>query len=336
MTFGQPTFLYALILLPLTALFLLWMGRRKRASLARLGDSGLIERLSRTVNRRGRRWQTALWFAALTLLIVSLARPQWGSEVEMVEQQGIEIMVALDVSQSMMAQDIKPNRLERAKLEVVDLMDRMGGNEVGLVLFAGAGFIQFPLTSDFATARSFLDGAQPGVISRQGTAIGEAIQTALNGFNWSRASQKVIIIMTDGESHDSDPLERAQQAAEQGVLIYTIGFGSPNGEPIPEVNAAGEITGYKKDAAGETVLSKLDEITLQEIALSTGGQYYRAGAAGNELNALAAELDSMQKAELESRFETRRIERFQIFLLLALLAIIVSEVIPDRKMTSAE
>jgi Ca-activated chloride channel family protein len=331
MTFGQAQLLYGLILIPLMALLLLWAARQKKGAVARLGNPALIERLSQSVNRRGRRWQIVLWFVALTLIIISLARPQWGSEVQMVEQQGIEIMVVLDVSQSMLAEDIKPNRLSRAKLEIVDMMDRLGGNELGLVLFAGASFIQFPLTSDFATARSFLDSAHPGVISRSGTAIGEAIQTALEGFNWQRASQKVIVIMTDGEGHEGDPLEAARQAAEMDVLIYTIGFGSPKGEPIPEHNTAGEITGYKKDAQGEIILSKLDEVMLQQIALAAGGQYYRASAAGNELSALAAELDNLQKTELESRFETRHIERFQIFLLVALLAIIVGEVIPDRK-----
>lgn len=331
MTFAQPIFLYALILIPLMALFLLWAHRRKQAALARLGNLALLERLSQSVNWRGRNRQIALWFAALILLIISLARPQWGSEVEMVEQQGLQVMAVLDVSESMLAQDIKPNRLERAKLEISDLMDRLEGNELGLVLFSGAAFVQFPLTSDFATARSFLAGAQPGVISRPGTALGEAIDTALNGFDRRRASGKVMVIFTDGENHESAPQEAAQRAAEQGVLIFTVGFGSATGEPIPQYNDAGEVIGYKKDAQGQTVLSKLDEVTLQEIALASGGQYYRAGATGTELAALSAEINSLQKAKLDSRFETLRVERFQIFLLAALLAMMVAEIIPDRK-----
>ncbi len=332
MTFGQPNFLYALVLIPLLALFLLWMARRKRAAIAKLGNPALLEKLSQHVNWRGRRWQTGLWFTALALIIVALARPQWGTEVQMVQQQGIEIMIALDVSKSMLAQDIKPNRLSRAKLEITDLMDRLGGDEMGLVLFSGASFIQFPLTSDFATARTFLDSAAPGVISRPGTAIGSAIKTALTGFYTKRASQKVIIIMTDGEDHNTQPLAAAKQAAEQGVIIYTIGFGSPKGEPIPEYNSAGEVVGYKKDAQGQTVISKLDEVTLQKIALATGGQYYRASAGGNELQALGKELDSLQKAELENRFETRHIERLQWFLAIALAVLVISELIPERQL----
>lgn len=331
MTFGQPEFFYGLFLLPIFLIFVSWIAHRKRHALARLGNPALVANLSERVNWRGRRWQAILWFAAFTLLIIALARPQWGTEVQVIEQQGIEIMVALDVSQSMLAEDIKPNRLSRAKLEISDLMNHLIGDELGLVLFAGRSFIQFPLTSDFATARTFLENASPQVISRQGTAIGEAIETALSGFNWERASQKVIIIFTDGESHEGKPLEIAQKAAEQEVIIYTIGLGSPQGNPIPEYNQRGEVIGYKKNQQGEPILSKLDEITLQKIALATNGRYYRTSASGKELDTLRAELDSIQKADLESRFQTSRIERFQGFLLIALVALITCELIPDRK-----
>ncbi len=331
MSFAEPRFLTSLILIPLLMLFLLWTSRRKKAAMARLGNPALLERLTANANRRGLRWRNALWLAALAAMIVALARPQWGTEVQTVEQQGIEIMVALDVSKSMLAEDLKPNRLTRAKLEISDLMDRLTGDELGLVLFSGKSFIQFPLTSDVATARQFLDAAAPGVISKQGTAIGDAIRTAMTGFDDTRASQKVIIIMTDGEDHDTQPVDAANTAAEKGIIIYTIGFGSPEGSPIPEFNDAGEVIGYKKDRNGETVISKLDEVTLQQIALATGGQYYRASAAGNELSALAGELDKMKKASLESQFESRKIERFQLFLALAIAAMIAAELIPERK-----
>lgn len=299
--------------------------------MARLGNPTLLERLTANVNRRGLRWRNVLWLAALAAMIVALARPQWGTEVQTVEQQGIEIMVALDVSKSMLAEDLKPNRLTRAKLEISDLMDRLTGDELGLVLFSGKSFIQFPLTSDVTTARQFLDAAAPSVISKQGTAIGNAIRTAMTGFDDTRASQKVIIIMTDGEDHDTQPVDAANTAADKGIIIYTIGFGSPDGSPIPEFNDAGEVIGYKKDRNGETVISKLDEVTLQQIALATDGQYYRASAAGNELSALAGELDAMKKATLESQFESREIERFQLFLALAVAAMIAAELIPERK-----
>jgi Ca-activated chloride channel family protein len=311
-------------------LFVLWALRRREAALARLGDLGLVRRLSSSVNWRGRRWRTVLWFVALTALIISLARPQWGSEVQVVEQQGIEVMVALDVSNSMLAQDVKPDRLSRAKLEIADLMTRLGGDEIGLVLFSGASFIQFPLTSDYATARMFLDNARPEVISNPGTNIGAAIRTAMSGFDHNRASQKVIVLITDGEDHDANTLAMAQQAADQGIMLYTIGFGSPQGEPIPQYNEQGEVVGYKKDQNSEVVLSKLDEATLQQIAQIGNGQYFRAAADGGELGALVSELNTLQKGELSSQIETWGIERFQGFLAVALIALVVMELIPDR------
>jgi len=198
------------------------------------------------------------------------------------------------------------------------------------VLFSGASFIQFPLTSDYATALTFLDNARPEVISRPGTAIGDAIRTAIGGFDVNRSSQKVIVLITDGEDHEGDALAMAQMAADQGVMIYTIGFGSPDGEPIPEYNRVGEVIGYKKDQSGEVVLSKLDEATLQEIAATGGGQYFRAAADGSELAALIGELGLLQRDELATHLEVRGIERFQIFLLAALVLMIVIEMIPDR------
>ena len=336
MTFAKPIFLYGLLIsLPLMGLFLLWAGRRRRADLARLGNPTLVQRLSSTVNWRGRRWRDALWLVVLALLLITLARPLWGTVTQTVEQEGIEVMVALDVSQSMLAQDIKPDRLSRAKMEIADLMTRLGGDEIGLVLFSGASFIQFPLTSDYATARTFLDNARPEVISRPGTAIGDAIRTAMAGFDMSRASQKVIVLITDGEDHGGDALAMAQTAAEQGIMLYTIGFGSPQGEPIPEHDSQGEIIGYKKDQQGQVVLSKLDEATLQQIAQVGGGQYFRATADGSELTALVSELDTLQKAELSAQFEIRGIERFQTFLLTALALMIAREFIPDRVLPRA-
>jgi Ca-activated chloride channel family protein len=330
MTFARPIFLVALILLPLAGFFLWWARRRRQNDLARLGDPILVQRLSSTVNWRGRRWRDALWLVVLALLLVALARPQRGSEIQTVEQEGIQVMVALDVSKSMLAQDVKPDRLSRAKMEIADLMNRLGGDEIGLVLFSGASFIQFPLTSDYITALTFLDDARPDVISRPGTAIGDAIRTAVRGFDANRASQKVLVLITDGENHEGDAQEMAKMAAGEGVLIYTIGFGSPQGEPIPEYDERGDVVGYKRDQDGEIVLSKLDEATLQQIAEIGGGRYFRSSASGSELTALVAELDRLQKAELSIQLEVRPIERFQVFLMAALLLMIFIELIPDR------
>ncbi len=330
MTFAKPIFLYALILIPLAGLFLWWAGRQQQADLARLGSLALVQRLSAAVNWRGRRWRDVLWLVVLALLLVTLARPQWGTETRVVEQEGIQVMVVLDVSKSMLAQDIKPDRLSRAKMEIADLMSRLAGDEIGLVLFSGASFIQFPLTADYATALSFLDNARPEVISRPGTAIGDAIRTAMTGFDANRASQKVIVLITDGEDHQSDALEMAEMAAQQGILIYAIGFGSPQGEPIPEYDDQGQIIGYKQDQNGQVVLSRLEEAALQQIAEIGDGRYFRASADGSELAALVDEMGALQKAELSSQLEILRLERFQVFLLATLVLMTVIELIPDR------
>ena len=328
--FAQP--LYLLCFVPLLALILLLfaLNKRKETAIANIGASQLIARLSANVNWRGRRWRMRLWFFALALLIIALARPRWGSQVEYIERQGVEIMVVLDVSESMLAEDLRPNRLARAKLEITELMDRLGGNEIGLVLFSGAAFVQFPLTSDFATARLFLEAATPGIISRPGTAMAEAIDIAMTGFNPERSSQKVMIILTDGENHEGDTLEASREAASQDVIVYTIGFGSPNGEPIPIYDHLGNLNGYKQDRQGQTVLTKLDETTLQEVALITNGRYFRATADGREVGFLIDAINDLETSELEGRFETRGIERFQWFVALAIMALVIAELIPDR------
>jgi Ca-activated chloride channel family protein len=330
MSFAQPGFLLGLAIVPVAVLFLFWVSRSRRKALARLGDPALIQRLAASANAPGRRLKQLLWLAALTLGIIALARPQWGEAPQMVEQEGIQVMVALDVSNSMMAEDVTPNRLLRAKRDITDLMDRLDGDEIGLVVFSGAAFVQFPLTSDYATASSFLESANPGIISRQGTAIGEAIATALGGFDTNSSAQKVIIIFTDGENHESDTLAAAQAAADQGVILYLIGFGSEEGATIPLYDAAGNLTGYKTDVNGQVVQTRLDEATLQQMAEISGGQYFRA-TDGSELNALVAELGNLQTGRFESRETRTLIERFQLFLLAAVVALLLAEIVPERR-----
>jgi Ca-activated chloride channel family protein len=330
MDFAQPIFLSCFVPLLLIGLLLFYLARRKEIAVARLGSPELMARLSARVNHTGRRWKVILWFVALFFLIITLARPRWGSQVEYVERRGVEIMVALDVSESMLAEDLKPNRLARAKLEISELMDRLEGNELGLVVFSGAAFVQFPLTSDFATARTFLEAADPDIISRAGTAIAEAIEIALTGFNEERATQKVIILLTDGENHEGDILAAAESAAEQGIIIYAIGFGSGSGEPIPQYDPQGNLIDYKRSQSGEVILTTLDETTLQQIALLTDGRYFRAMADGRELGFLAEAIGELQTSELESHFETRRVERFQWFLAVTILALLIIELIPER------
>jgi len=313
MNFAKPEYLIMLLTVPAIGILMYWANKKRQQSLNNLGESPLLRRLTTSINWRGRRWQNAMLLLSLTFFILALARPQWGSEVREIDQEGLQVMVALDVSQSMLAQDIKPTRLDRAKLEIADLMKQLNGDEVGLVLFSGASFIQVPLTSDYYTALSYLDSANPEVISRPGTVIGDAIRTAALGFD-----------------PNLDPLAAAEAVAGEDVLIYTIGFGTPEGEPIPVMDENGTVVDYKRDQNGEVVLSMLDEGTLQSIAQSGNGKYYRASADGSELQSLLSEIDSLQKDQLQSRFETTLIERYQIFLGIAIALLVFSELIPDR------
>ena len=329
MTFGQPFYLAGLLLVPLAIFFMIVAEQQRQRAISRIGQPGLIEQLSLRVNRRGRRLRNILWIISLIALLISLSRPQWGEIDHVVEQQGVQVMVALDVSDSMLAEDMRPDRLTRAKLEITDLMTRLEGDELGLVLFSGASFIQFPLTSDYNTARAFLDTASTNIISRPGTVIGDAIRTAMRGFDPNRSSQKVIVVVTDGEDSETDPIAAAQAAADEDVIIYTIGFGLEDGVPIPEFDAYGQQVGFKTDANGEVVLSRIDEDMLSDIAQTTGGTYFRATADGSELDALAAELNRLQQGDIQSRETISRIEHFQLFVAVAIGLMILSELIPN-------
>lgn len=329
MTFGAPQYLWALAALPVLVGFVWWMSARRRTSVLRIGDPALIERLSASINRGARLRRAVLWFVGAGLVIAALARPQWGSDVEVVEHRGVQVMVALDISRSMLAQDVKPSRLDRAKLEISDLMSRLTGDEIGIVLFSGASFIQFPITFDYATARTYLSHAHPDAITRQGTVIAEAIETAMTGFSDQRTGQKVIVVMTDGENHEGNPVEEARRAASEGAVVYTIGFGSVQGEPLPEYDESGALVGFREDAQGDVIISQLDEETIVRVAEAGGGRYFRA-ADPDAISDLASEIQSFEDETLESEFSRTKIERFQIFLLAGVLALAAAEVMTDR------
>ena len=329
MTFASPQFLLALAALPALVIFARWVLARRAAALLRIGDPDLVGRLSAGGSRTMLLARLSFWFVGVALVIVALSRPQWGSEIEIVEQRGVQLMVVLDVSRSMLSQDVKPTRLDRAKLEISDLISRLRGDTIGIVLFSGASFNQFPLTADYATARAYLNIASPNAISRPGTVIGEAIETAMGGFNDQRVSQKVIIIMTDGENHEGDPVEAARQAAAEGAVIYAVGFGSPEGVPVAVYDEQGNVIGYRQDAEGRPIMSRLDEGALQRIAETGGGRYFRADAPG-AISGLLEEVESFQDENLRSELNERRVERFQLFLIVGALSLFLAEVLTDR------
>ena len=329
MSFGAPEFLVALVSLPVLMAFLWWVSTRRARAVSRMGDPALVERLGLTANPGMRLFRFVLWFLAVALVIVAVARPQWGSDIEIVERGGVRLMIALDISGSMLVEDLKPTRLDRAKLEISDLISRLDGDAVGIVLFSGASFIQFPLTIDYATARTYLGHASPNAITRQGTVIAEAIDIAMTGFSDDRPGQKIIVIMTDGENHEGDPISSARRASEEGAVIYTVGFGSPEGGPVPEFDGLGNVIGFRQDEEGRVLVSRPDEIALQQIAESGGGAYFRASEPGAMAD-LAAEIQLHQDATTQSEFSQRRVERFQLFLLAGAFLLALTEVLTDR------
>jgi Ca-activated chloride channel family protein len=252
----------------------------------------------------------------------------------MLKRRGLDIVVALDVSKSMLATDVKPDRLTRAKREISGVLDRLAGDRIGLVVFAGDAFVQCPLTLDAAAARLLLDAVDARSAGRPGTAIAEAITTATEMFETNERQFKVMILVTDGESTEGDALTAAQDAAKAGIRIYAVGVGTPSGEPIPVYDEQGRAEGFKKDEAGQVVLSKLDEVALQKVALSTEGRYFRAGPTEMEIDALFDELSKLEKKEMEGRLFTEFEERFQYLLFPAFLLLLAEFVIPEVRLHS--
>lgn len=338
MRFFEPLYLLALLLVPVLGLFFWWSIGRKKQLLARFGEIPLIMRATSGISYARQAGKAALLLTAVLFMSLAIAKPQFGTHMEMMKREGIDIMIAVDVSRSMEALDVQPgptSRLAKAKQEIRSLIDaeRLQGDRVGLVTFAGEAFIQCPLTLDYAAARMFLDVIDPDIIPVPGTAVGEAILTATSGFNREERKHKVIILLTDGEDHDTDPIGAAETARKEGVKIYTVGIGNPGGEPIPIYNQRGERVGFKKDSKGNVIVSKLDETTLQKVALTTGGKYYRATPSELELDKIYEDISKMEKKELEGKLLLHYDDRYQWPLALAMIFMIWEVFVPERVRT---
>ncbi len=334
--FHNPFYLYFLVLIPVLIIFYIAVFRWKQKALARFAKLELIQQLTKSYSKQRQILKVALIIMAVFFMILSLARPQLGTKLEHVKREGVDIFVAIDVSLSMKAEDIKPNRLEKAKHAVSKFIDLLEGDRIGLIAFAGEAFVQCPLTLDYGAAKIFLDIIDTDLIPTPGTAIGSAILQAVKTFEGRERKYKVLILITDGEDHEGDPLKAAEMAEKEGVVIYTVGIGSVNGVPIPLYNETGRIVGFKKDRQGQVVTSKLDEVTLQKIALQTGGKYYRASGSESELNKIYDEIAKMEKKELASVKFSQYEDRYQYFLALALILLIIEIVLPERKKVKAE
>lgn len=297
----------------------------------KLGDEELVQQLTANVSRKKMRWKVVLIIIVFSIFIFSLANPQIGTRLEEVKRSGIDIFIALDVSKSMLAEDVAPNRIDKAKHQIASFIDQLQGDRVGIIAFAGLAFVQCPLTLDYGAAKLFLNDIEVGDIPQPGTAISEAIKTAMRSFTARELKYKVLVLITDGEDHEEDPVKVATEAAKEGIIIYTIGIGSPQGAPIPEFDQYGRQTGYKKDRNGQIITSKLDVLTLEKIAFETGGKFYISTSGEVELEKILQEISDMEKKELASRKFTQFEDRFQIFLFVALILLIIETLLSERR-----
>jgi Ca-activated chloride channel homolog len=328
MRFGNPELFLLLLCIPVIIGFFLWVHQRRKAALARFAHTGLIEKLTpgSVFSRQVIQW--TLFTAVFLFLVLSLVRPRFGVKMELFERRGIDLMVALDISESMLAEDIAPSRLERAKYEIAKLFDLLKGDRTGLIVFAGESFVQCPLTLDYGAAKMFLDAVATGWVQIQGTALADAIKQATEAFRSKEHKYKVLILITDGEDHEGNAEEAAKAAASEGVIIYTVGVGSESGVPIPVSRGGGSVV-YKKDKEGNLVMSRLEPVTLEKIAIEGHGKYFHAGT-DLDLLRIMAEIERMEKKQLGSSRLNIYEERYQIFLFIAIVLLCIEFFIPGR------
>ena len=326
---ANPEYLYALLVIPvLIALF--WYSRiRRKQALALFGQKEILSVLMPNVSSGRPILKFVILMLALGSIIIAIARPQFGSKLKTEKRKGIELIIALDVSNSMMAEDIGPNRLERSKRAISQLVDKLSNDKIGLIVFAGDAYTQLPITADYVSAKLFLNSISTNIVPTQGTAIGAAIELGMKSFNPQFQGSKAMIIITDGENHEDDAIGAAKAAAEQGIVIYTIGMGLPQGGPIPDYSNG--MKSYRKDREGNTVVTKLDEPMLQKIAEAGKGAYIRANNAQVGLNNLFSEVNKMEKSELETQIYADYDDKFQYFIGLALFLILLDFMVLERK-----
>lgn len=335
MHFAHPQNLWGLLLIVAFATFAAGRERVRVQRLAAFASSPMQARLTADFSARRAALKTALVVAALALLVVAAAGPQWGTRMVTVQREGIDVMLAVDCSTSMNAKDVKPSRLELARIELSRLAKELEGNRLGLVGFAGCAYVFCPLTLDISATHLFLDQLDTGSLPIPGTAMGEAIRAAMQAFPEKDANKKVIVLLTDGEDHRSDPIGAAKEAAKAGITIYTVGIGNPNGEPIPEKGPDGR-EDFVRDPSGKVVMSRLDDATLKEIARLTGGTYVHVdGATADALAPILAAVGNAEKSRLEEAMQRRYVERFQWFVLAAVILLGLERLISTRRTTGA-
>jgi Ca-activated chloride channel homolog len=330
MPFGEPRALLLLLLVPLLGVLLGLVRLRRKRLLRRLGQEELVARLIEGPGAG--RWVIRVAFILLagTFLVLALARPQWGARVEEVRRKGVDVIIAMDVSNSMLAEDVRPSRLVRAREEVATLINSLEGDRVGLVAFAGEATVACPLTLDYSAVMVFLDVLDPALVPVPGTAIASAIRKSTEAFGSKDKRYKVLVLITDGEDHEKDAVAAAREASAEGVVIYALGVGSGSGSPIPVRGENGSVGGYKKDREGKIVTSRLNPVKLAEIAEAAGGRYLPLTPEGREIKEIQDRIALMEHRQVGSRFITTYEERYQIPLAVALGALILEAGIGGR------
>ncbi len=323
--FANSQYLALLLLIPFLFVIQALVLKLRRRRLRKFGDEALVSSLMPSYSR-ARVWvRLTLFSIGFFFFIIGLSRPQIGAKLKEVETKGAEIMIALDVSNSMLAEDYSPNRLDRAKLAISRLVDKLREDRIGLIVFAGNSFVQLPITTDYVSAKMFLNSISTESVPVQGTAIGEAINTAIRSFSAQSENSRAIIIITDGENHEDDPVAAARQAAEMGIRVFTIGVGSPEGKPIP---MNGELL---KDRNGEIVVTRLDESVLQEVAKAGNGVYVRAGNSEFGLNPIIEDIKRMDDEKFSSVVFEEYDEQFMYFFAIALFFFVLEMLVGDRR-----
>lgn len=325
--FGEPLYLYLLILLPFLVAFYLYSNHRRRKKIRQYGDPELLAQLMPDVSKYRPDVKFWLMFAALTMVIFMLARPQFGSKMETVKRQGVETVVALDISNSMLAQDVTPSRLDKSKKLISRLVETFNNDKVAMIVFAGEAFTQLPITSDYISAKMFLETINPSLISTQGTDIRGAIDLAMKSFTPNEGVGRAIVLITDGENHEGGAIEAAQEAAKQGVRVFVLGVGSPDGSPIP-VEGTND---FRRDKDGNVVVTRLNEQMCQEIARAGNGIYVRVDNTNSAERALNAEINKLAKADVETQVFTEFDEQFQVLACLALILLAAEIMLLNRR-----
>ena len=325
--FEEPTYLYLLLLLPLLAALFLYSNYRRRKAIKKFGDPELMAQLMPDASKYRPDVKCWIVVVAIGLFAVLLARPQVGSRLETVKRQGIEVIIALDISNSMLAEDVQPSRLQKAKRLVSQLVDKMENDKVGMIVFAGDAFTQLPITSDYISAKMFLETIDPSLISKQGTALGAAINLSTRSFTPMEGVGRTVILITDGENHEDGALEAAKAAVEKGIQINVLGVGMPEGAPIPIPGS----NDYRRDREGNVVVTKLNEQMCQEIAQVGQGIYVRVDNSNAAQNAITKEINKLAKADVETQVYTEFNEQFQAIAWIILLLLLVEMLILERK-----